>query len=85
MKRVKIKDKEFEVSITSETILERVHAVAEEINKDMEGKTPLFLIVLNGAFMFAADLMKEITIPCELSFVKLASYEGVLSTGGHRS
>lgn len=81
MKRVKIKDKEFEVSITSETILERVHAVAEEINKDMEGKTPLFLIVLNGAFMFAADLMKEITIPCELSFVKLASYEGVLSTG----
>ena len=59
MKRVKIKDKEFEVSITSETILERVHAVAEEINKDMEGKTPLFLIVLNGAFMFAADLMKE--------------------------
>ena len=81
MKRVKIKDKEFEVSITSETILERVHAVAEEINKDMEGKTPLFIIVLNGAFMFAADLMKEITIPCELSFVKLASYEGVLSTG----
>ena len=47
----------------------------------MEGKNPLFLAVLNGSFMFAADLMKEITIPCEISFVKLASYQGVLSTG----
>ena len=55
--------------------------MAEQINRDMEGKNPLFLGVLNGAFMFASDLMKNITIPCEISFVKLASYQGVTSTG----
>ena len=47
----------------------------------MEGKNPLFLAVLNGSFIFAADLMRMITIPCEISFVKLASYQGTLSTG----
>ena len=81
MGRVKILDKTFETSIPESVILERVKAVAERINKDYEGKTPLFLAVLNGAFMFAADLMREITIPCEISFVKLASYQGVISTG----
>ena len=55
--------------------------VANEINKDLIGKNPLFLSVLNGAFMFTADLLKHITIPCEVSFVKLASYEGTSSTG----
>ena len=47
----------------------------------MEGKKPLLLAVLNGSFVFAADLMRHITIPCEISFVKLASYEGTVSTG----
>jgi hypoxanthine phosphoribosyltransferase len=47
----------------------------------MAGKNPLFLAVLNGSFIFAADLMREITIPCQVSFVKLASYEGTTSTG----
>ena len=47
----------------------------------MEGKNPLLLAVLNGSFIFAADLMREITIPCEISFVKLASYQGTMSTG----
>jgi hypoxanthine phosphoribosyltransferase len=47
----------------------------------MAGKNPLLISVLNGSFIFAADLLREITIPCEISFVKLASYEGILSTG----
>lgn len=81
MSIVKIKDKTFKTSITEAEIQQRIKEVAARINKDMEGKNPLFLAVLNGAFMFAADLMKEITIPCEISFVKLASYQGITSTG----
>ena len=81
MSRVTIKDKTFETSIPEAQILERVKAVAERINHDYEGKTPLLLAVLNGAFMFAADLMRELTIPCEISFVKLASSQGTTSTG----
>ena len=78
---VKIKEKTFKTSITESEIKERVKALAQQISKDMEGKVPLFLGVLNGAFIFAADLMREMTIPCEISFVKLASYEGTISTG----
>jgi len=81
MSRVKILDKTFETSIPEAEIKKRVKEVAARLNKDMEGKKPLFLAVLNGAFIFAADLMREITIPCEISFVKLASYQGVTSTG----
>ena len=51
------------------------------MSRELEGKNPLFLAVLNGAFIFAADLMREMTIPCEISFVKLASYQGTTSTG----
>jgi hypoxanthine phosphoribosyltransferase len=51
------------------------------MSKDLEGKNPLFLAVLNGSFIFAADLMREMTIPCEITFVKLASYQGTTSTG----
>ena len=78
---VKIKDMSFETSITEAEIKRRVKAVAEQINHDMAGKNPLLLAVLNGAFVFAADLMRELTIPCEISFVKLASYQGVTSSG----
>jgi hypoxanthine phosphoribosyltransferase len=81
MGRVTIKDKTFETFIPEEEILRRVKAVADRINVDMAGKNPLFLAVLNGAFVFAADLLRMITIPCEISFVKLASYEGTTSTG----
>ena len=81
MSIVKIKDKTFKTSIPEAEILQRIKDLAARINKDLEGKNPLFLAVLNGSFMFAADLMKEITIPSEISFVKLASYQGVLSTG----
>ncbi len=81
MSIVQIKDKKFKPFISEEEIQTRVKAVAEKISHDMEGKNPLLLAVLNGSFMFAADLMRYITIPCEISFVKLASYEGTVSTG----
>ena len=81
MSIVKIKDKTFKTSISEQEIKQRIREVAAKINEDMAGKNPLFLGVLNGAFMFAADLMREITIPCEISFVKLASYQGTTSTG----
>ena len=78
---VKIKDKSFKVSIPEAEIKSRVKAVAEQINKDLAGKNPLFLCVLNGSFIFAADLYREITIPSNISFVKLASYQGTISMG----
>ena len=81
MDTVKIKDKSFRVSIPEAEIKQRVKALAEQMNKDLEGKNPIFLGVLNGSFIFAADLMREMTIPCEISFVKLASYQGTTSTG----
>lgn len=81
MSTVKIKDKTFKTSISEAEIKQHIKEVGARINKDMEGKNPLFLSILNGAFMFTADLLREITIPCEISFVKLASYMGVISTG----
>ena len=81
MSTVKIKDKTFQTSIAEAEIKSRVKALAQQISHDMEGKTPLFLGVLNGAFIFAADLIREMSIPCEISFVKLASYQGTTSTG----
>ena len=76
-----VKDKKFKTSITEAEIKNRVKEVAAQISKDFEGKDPLLLGVLNGAFIFAADLVRELTIPCEISFVKLASYQGTISTG----
>lgn len=81
MSTIRVHDKEFAPSIPAEEIMQQVRRVAEEINKDYEGQEPLFLVVLNGAFVFAADLMREISVPAEVSFVKLASYEGTSSTG----
>lgn len=81
MSIVKIKDKTFKTSIPEEEILKKIQVVADRINEDMKDKNPLFLAVLNGSFIFAADLMRMITIPCEISFVKLASYQGTTSTG----
>ena len=81
MSRVTIKDKTFETSMPEAQIKWRVKQLAQQISSELEGKNPLFLAVLNGAFIFAADLMREMTIPCEISFVKLASYQGTTSTG----
>lgn len=81
MDTIKIKDKNFTVSISEEKILKEVERLAAQISRDLEGKNPLFLGILNGSFMFAADLFRRITFPAEISFVKLASYEGTASTG----
>lgn len=81
MQRVTLKDKTFVPYITSDKILESVKQMSKKINSELAQETPLFLVVLNGSFMFAADLLKEVTIPCEISFIKLASYHGTSSTG----
>lgn len=81
MASVKIKDKVFNLSIPEETIIGQVKRVAAEINRDLADSNPIFLCVLNGAFMFAGDLMKHVNIPSEISFVKLSSYSGTESTG----
>ena len=81
MSSIKIKDKTFKVSIPEAQIKARIKELAQQMSRDLEGKNPLVLGVLNGAFIFAADLIREMTIPCEISFVKLASYQGTTSTG----
>lgn len=81
MNTITVRDKEFSISIPEEKILKEVDRLAAQLNSDLEGKNPLFLCVLNGSFMFAADLFRRINIPAEISFVKLASYEGTASTG----
>jgi hypoxanthine phosphoribosyltransferase len=81
MSRITIKDKTFEPTMAESEIKQRVRELAQQMSRELDGKNPLFLAVLNGAFIFAADLMREMTIPCEISFVKLASYQGTTSTG----
>ncbi len=81
MKTIQILNKTFSLSISESAILQAVKLVADKMNKDLNGKNPVFLSVLNGAFMFTADLLKNINIPCEVSFIRLSSYEGTNSTG----
>ncbi len=81
MEDVKVYDKTFRLSIPEKEILEAIKNMAQEINRDYKDKDPVFLAVLNGAFVFASDLLKEISFPCAISFVKLASYSGSSSTG----
>ena len=81
---IKVKDKSFTVTISERAIKRQIKRIADQINRDYEGKRPVFLAVLNGSFIFAADLLREIDLPCEISFVKLASYEGTNTTGSVR-
>lgn len=81
MKTVQVKDKTFSVSISEAEIRRRVAEVAAQISRDLDGERPLLLAVLNGSFMFAADLIRGIETPCEISFVRMASYSGTASTG----
>lgn len=76
-----ILDKTFVPYLTELELQKEIKRMADEINRDYEGKKPLFIAILNGSFMFASDLFKEITIPSEISFIKLASYKGTKSTG----
>jgi hypoxanthine phosphoribosyltransferase len=81
MPTLKVHDKEFEPYISSKEIEEEVSRLASEINRDYQNKKPLFIAILNGAFIFAADLFKHIQVEAEICFIKLASYRGVRSTG----
>ena len=78
---IKVHDKTFETFLSDETIQQRVKEMAAVINKDYAGKKPLFIAILNGSFMFASDLFKQLNIDAELCFIKLASYKGTKSTG----
>lgn len=78
---INVHDKKFETYLSDEKIQQRVKEMAAEINKDYSGKRPLFIAILNGSFMFASDLFKELTIEAELCFIKLASYKGMKSSG----
>jgi len=82
MKQVKIHDKTFGLFLPYEKIRETVDKMAEQMNKDLAGKNPLFICILNGSFMFAAEIFKRIDfVDSEISFVKLASYQGEKTTG----
>ena len=81
MARIQVLDKTFEPYIAADAIDVEIKRMGEELSRDYAGKTPVFIAILNGSFMFASDLFKAITIPAEICFVKLASYEGTSSTG----
>ena len=81
MNIIRVHDKDFVPYLTSAQIDEQVSRVAAEINRDYDSKKPLFLAILNGAFMFASDLLKKVTVESEITFIKLASYKGIKSTG----
>lgn len=78
---MKILDKNFEPYISEIEIQKKVKELASQISKDFKDKDPLFIVLLNGAFLFASDLLKNIEVPCELSFIKVSSYCGTESSG----
>jgi hypoxanthine phosphoribosyltransferase len=80
-KLITIKDKQFKPYISQQQIAEAVNKIAAQINVELADELPVFLVVLNGSFMFASDLLKEVTVPCQISFIKVASYHGTTSTG----
>jgi len=78
---VQVRDLRFKVSIPEATLKARIAELGAQISKDLNGERPLFLCVLTGAFMFGADLLREITTDCEIAFIRVASYAGTASTG----
>ena len=80
-----IRDKTFRILYNEQQIADAVEAISDRINQELADARPVFIAVLNGAFMFAADLLKKVRIPCEISFVKMQSYEGTASTGTVKS
>lgn len=77
MTRIQLKDKKFEIFLTEDTILKEIDRVAKQINEDLKDKEPLFICILNGAFMFATELIGRFDSTCNVTFVRLQSYEGV--------
>ncbi len=81
MSSIQVKDKLFDLFIPESEILEAVQRVANQISKDVRSENPLFICVLNGAFMFASDLIKRLDFPCEVTFIRLKSYQGTTTDG----
>lgn len=81
MSNIRIHDKNFKPYIAAEAIRKKVTELAQALNRDYKDKNPVFIAILNGSFIFAADLFKELTIDAEISFIKLASYKGMKSGG----
>lgn len=81
MATIKLHEKTFDTYLSEQQIQEKVKDIADQINKDYKDKRPLFIAILNGSFMFAADLFKYLTIDAEISFIKLVSYKGMKSSG----
>lgn len=80
-KRIKIKDKTFELTIPEAEILSTIRKLADELRNDYADRNPIFVTVLNGAFIFASDILRLIDFPCQFDFTKLKSYEGSATTG----
>ncbi len=80
-KQVKVLDRDFEIYIPEEKILERVNEVAAKLNRDYKDRTPLLIGILNGSFVFAADLVRRLNFPHEIQFGKFSSYSGMDTTG----
>ncbi len=81
MSRIRVKDKYFALSVPEEEVIDAIDKMAISMNHDLKDRSPLFICVLNGAFMFASDLLKRLDFPCEITFVRLKSYEGTSSKG----
>ncbi|WP_406824654.1 hypoxanthine phosphoribosyltransferase [Pedobacter sp. KACC 23697] len=81
MHKIKVEDKEFEIFLENDTLNKRIRLLGIQMNVDYEDKCPLFIGVLNGSFLFMADLIKEIHVPCEVAFMRVASYAGTSSSG----
>lgn len=81
MNQIQIEDKTFEILLENHTISKRTRLIGIQISVDYENRCPIFIGVLNGSFLFMADLLKEIEIPCEIGFIQISSYEGMSSSG----
>lgn len=81
MSSIQVHDKHFVPYLSAKEIADKIKEMATQINKDYDGKRPLFIAVLNGSFIFASDLFRQLNIEAEISFIKLASYKGTTSTG----
>ncbi|MFT4982883.1 MAG: hypoxanthine phosphoribosyltransferase [Bacteroidia bacterium] len=78
---IKLHDLEFVPYLSEQELAEVVSRLADTINQKFSGKTPLFVVVLNGAFIFASDILKMVNLDCEVSFLRVSSYRGTASTG----
>lgn len=81
MNKIQVNHKDFELFLTNEVISKRIRLIGIELNLDYENRCPIFIGVLNGSFLFMADLMKEVNLACEVGFIRVASYHGTNSTG----